>query len=111
MSADIIDVTANFEISDNQNIACLDLDKISFPVIIRHWKKGDYFFPLGMNHRKKLSDYFVDRKISRVKKEKILILESEGKIVWVIGERLDERFKVTALTSRILNIESKNLII
>jgi tRNA(Ile)-lysidine synthase len=104
LSADILDVSTNYKIPDNQNIAYLDLDKISFPVVIRRWEKGDYFFPLGMNHKKKLSDYFVDSKISRIKKEKILILESEGKIVWVIGERLDERFKVSDSTSKILSI-------
>lgn len=104
LSADILYVTTNYEIPDNQNIACLDLDKISFPVVIRHWEKGDYFFPLGMKHKKKLSDYFVDSKLSRVKKEKILILESGGNIAWLIGERLDDRFKVTNSTSKILLI-------
>lgn len=104
LSAEILDGTTNYKIPDNQNIACLDLDKISFPVVIRHWEKGDYFFPLGMNHKKKLSDYFVDRKLSRIKKEKILILESGGNISWLIGERLDDRFKVTDLTSKILLI-------
>jgi tRNA(Ile)-lysidine synthase len=104
LSAEIIDKKTSYEIPVNQNIACLDLEKISFPVVIRHWKKGDYFFPLGMNHKKKLSDYFVDRKLSRVKKEKILILETRGNIAWLIGERIDERFKVTDLTSKILLI-------
>ena len=79
-----------------------------FPLIIRGWKTGDFFYPLGMKQKKKLSDYFIDRKYSLVKKENTLILESEGKIVWIIGERLDERFKVTESTSRILMIESEN---
>jgi len=103
-SAEIINAPVNHDISDNQNIAYLDIEKISFPVLVRHWEKGDYFFPLGMKHKKKLSDYFVDRKFSRVKKEMILILESEGKIVWLIGERLDDRFRVTDSTSKVLLI-------
>jgi len=103
-SAEVIDASIGFEIPDNQNIACLDLEIISFPVLIRHWKKGDYFFPLGMKHKKKLSDYFVDRKYSLVKKDKALVLESGGKIVWIIGERIDDRFRVTESTPKILVI-------
>jgi tRNA(Ile)-lysidine synthase len=103
-SAEVIDASTGFEISDNQNIACIDLEKISFPVFIRHWKKGDYFFPLGMKHKKKLSDYFVDRKYSLVKKDQALVLESEGKIIWIIGERIDDRFRVTESTFKILVI-------
>jgi tRNA(Ile)-lysidine synthase len=103
-SAEVINASTGFEIPDNQNIACIDLEKISFPVFIRHWKKGDYFFPLGMKHKKKLSDYFVDRKYSLVKKDHALVLESEGKIIWIIGERIDDRFRVTESTSKILVI-------
>jgi len=74
--------------------------------MIRAWESGDYFFPLGMNSKKKLSDYFIDRKYSLADKEKALVLESENNIVWIIGERLDERFKVTGSTSSILQIET-----
>ena len=59
-----------------------------------------------MKKKKKLSDYFIDLKYSLVDKERALILESEGNIVWIIGERIDDRFKVTELTSRILQIEA-----
>jgi tRNA(Ile)-lysidine synthase len=61
-----------------------------------------------MNQKKKLSDYFIDRKYSLVKKGNTRVLEYEGKIVWIIGERLDERFKITESTSIILKIESDN---
>ncbi|MCX6261064.1 MAG: hypothetical protein NTY95_09545 [Bacteroidia bacterium] len=64
-----------------------------------------------MKQKKKLSDYFIDRKYSLVKKENALILESEGKIVWIIGERIDERFKVTDSTTGILKIESSKALI
>jgi tRNA(Ile)-lysidine synthase len=104
LSAEIIDKKTINEIPDNQNIVCLDVGNINFPLLIRHWKKGDNFFPLGMSHKKKLSDYFVDNKLSRIEKEKILILETNGKIAWLIGERIDERFKVTESTSKILLI-------
>jgi tRNA(Ile)-lysidine synthase len=64
-----------------------------------------------MKQKKKLSDYFIDRKYSLVKKENALIIESEGKIVWIIGERIDERFKVTDSTTGILKIESSKALI
>jgi tRNA(Ile)-lysidine synthase len=110
-SAEIISTNRSFRISRKQSVACIDFEKISFPVLIRGWKKGDSFFPLGMKKKKKLSDYFIDKKFSLVRKEQTLILESGGNIAWIIGERLDDRFKVTGLTSRILRIETKNPLI
>jgi tRNA(Ile)-lysidine synthase len=109
VKAGIIEVEPDFKIPDSRNIACIDFEKIRFPLLIRTWEKGDYFFPLGMNKKKKLSDYFIDRKYSLVDKEKALILESEGNIVWIIGERLDDRYKLTESTSRILIIESRDI--
>jgi len=109
VSAGIITREPTYEISDNQNIACIDFDKLKFPLLIRAWENGDYFFPLGMKQKKKLSDYFIDRKYSLADKEKAIILESGGCIVWIIGERLDDRFKVTDSTTKIFQIESKRL--
>jgi tRNA(Ile)-lysidine synthase len=76
-------------------------------VTIRKWKPGDFFYPLGMKQKKKLSDYFIDRKYSRFDKENIFILESDGKIVWIIGDRIDDRFKITGSTKNGLVIKSK----
>ncbi|MBS1231693.1 MAG: hypothetical protein H6R35_531 [Bacteroidetes bacterium] len=103
-SAGVINIEKDYKIPDNQITACIDFEKIKFPIIIRNWEKGDYFFPLGMKQKKKLSDYFIDRKYSLIEKEKTLILESGGKIVWIIGERLDNRFRVTESTTKILLI-------
>ena len=103
-SAGVINIEKDYKIPDNQITACIDFEKIKFPLIIRNWEKGDYFFPLGMEQKKKLSDYFIDRKYSLIEKEKTLILESGGKIVWIIGERLDNRFRVTESTTKILLI-------
>lgn len=89
----------------DRRIASIDREKIRLPLIVRRWKEGDYFVPLGMNNRKKLSDYFVDNKFSRIKKEETMILESDGDIVWVMGERLDNRFRVTESTRTVLRIE------
>jgi len=102
----IIENDSNFKIPDSKNIASVDFDKIRFPLLIRPWESGDAFFPFGMKKKKKLSNYFIDLKYSLVDKERALILESEGNIVWIIGERIDDRFKVSELTSRILQIEA-----
>jgi tRNA(Ile)-lysidine synthase len=85
-----------------------DLDKINFPITIRSWQTGDKFYPLGMQHPKKVSDFFTDLKIDRFKKEKIRIMECAEKIIWVVGYRIDDRFKVTKNTKKVLviNIQS-----
>ena len=76
-------------------------------MIIRKWKAGDYFYPLGMNQKKKLSDYFIDNKYSIFDKENIFILESGGNIAWIIGDRIDDRFKITDSTCKGLLLKSK----
>lgn len=83
--------------------AWMDLDKISFPLTLRHWREGDVFQPLGMGGKhRKLQDFFSDRKLTRFEKEKVWLLESGGDICWIVGMRLDERFKVSELTKRCL---------
>jgi tRNA(Ile)-lysidine synthase len=81
--------------STNPNIAIVDFDKVTFPLVWRKWKAGDLFYPLGMTHRKKISDFLIDTKISRGEKDFVTILESAGEIVWVIGHRIDNRFRLT----------------
>lgn len=81
----------------------LDLGKIKWPLTLRHWQTGDEFCPLGMQGKtKKLSDFFVDQKFSRREKEKVWILESKGRIVWIAGHRPDDRFSITDATARVL---------
>ncbi len=83
-------------------IAELDADKLTFPLTLRHWQEGDVFCPIGMGgKRKKVSDYFIDQKFSVPDKEKTWLLCSANDIVWIVGHRLDERFKVTEKTKRI----------
>jgi tRNA(Ile)-lysidine synthase len=93
-----------FSINTSNDVANLDLNKISFPLIVRRWKKGDSFYPFGMNKKKKLSDYFIDRKLSIPEKENIWLLCSGPQITWIIGHRIDHRFRVTSQTKEVLQV-------
>lgn len=92
----------HFIFSRNNEIVHLDADKISFPLTIRKWKKGDFFYPLGMNKRKKISDFLIDEKINLFNKEAIYVMLHNDQIVWVIGHRIDNRFKITPQTKNIV---------
>jgi len=97
--------TEEFVIPQQPDIACLDADKAIFPLTIRSWEKGDRFCPLGMKKlQKKLSDFFTDLKFSPKQKRECLLLLSSNQIAWVIGYRIDDRFKTGPLTRRILKI-------
>ena len=86
------------------NTVFIDKDLLNFPLIVRNWDDGDYFCPFGLQGRKKLSKYFKDEKLSLIDKENIWLLCSENTIIWVIGKRLDNRFKITDKTNNILKI-------
>ncbi|MCK9269506.1 MAG: tRNA lysidine(34) synthetase TilS [Bacteroidales bacterium] len=86
-------------------VAQLDYDKLQFPLTLRRWQRGDYFYPLGMRGRKKLSDFITDQKISTIEKQNLWLLLSGHDIVWVAGHRIDERYKVSSATQKVFVVE------
>ena len=95
----------NFTIDTNPKIAQLDFDKLRFPLTLRRWKTGDFFVPFGQQGKQKLSDFFINRKISRFEKERIWLLCSGDDIVWVIGHRIDNRYRISSKTKHVLVIQ------
>ncbi|UAB75322.1 tRNA lysidine(34) synthetase TilS [Mesoflavibacter sp. SCSIO 43206] len=83
----------------------IDKKTLKYPLTVRHWEKGDYFYPLGMQGKKKLSKFFKDEKLSLLDKQKTLLLCSDHQVVWVINHRADNRFKLTKQTQDILKIK------
>lgn len=104
MTFETIDADEEYSVSPDRNTAELDLEKLEFPLKLRKWKKGDFFYPLGMKGRKKVSDFFIDNKFSLLEKERTWILESAGKIVWIAGHRIDRRFAVSVSTCFVYRI-------
>ena len=99
------EMTGSVKISRSSKIAMVDREKIQFPLILRKWQKGDYFQPLGMTGMKKLSDFFVDEKFSLPEKENLWLLTNGEEIVWILGIRLDDRYKITSETNKMLVFE------
>ena len=84
----------------------VDEDKLCFPLVLRRWKQGDNFQPLGMEGKsKKVSKFFKDNKLSLIEKENTWILCSDNQIAWIVGFRQDERFKIDNNTKKILKIQ------
>jgi tRNA(Ile)-lysidine synthase len=83
-------------------VAYLDAGKLEYPLVLRKWQPGEYFQPLGMQGFKKLSDFFVDQKFSIPEKEQTWIVYSGDKVVWIVGHRIDNRFRITRETSKVL---------
>ncbi len=96
----------HYQIDPSAEIAQLDYDKLSFPLQLRKWQAGDRFHPLGMRGSKLLSDFFVDQKMTTRQKEECHVLTTANdEIVWVVGRRIDDRFKVTEKTKTILKVQ------
>ena len=93
------------QIPHDKNTAWLDADKLQLPLTVRLWQEGDSFVPLGMKGKKKVSDFLIDNKIPRNLKEKQLVILSGEVIVWLVGQRIDDRYKTTPATKNIVQIQ------
>ena len=99
---------ADFVIDKSPEVAQLDFDKFRFPLTLRRWRHGDRFHPLGMKGSKLLSDFFVDQKFTEAQKENVFLLVSaDNQILWVVGQRIDDRYKVTSETKSVFRCEMK----
>lgn len=105
VSIKIREISSPTDIIYNSHFLYIDADKIKYPLVLRKWRSGDWFIPFGMKGKKKLSDYFTDRKFSLKDKEDVWLLTYENDIVWIVGERNDNRFKITENTKKIIFIE------
>ena len=93
------------KIPKSKSIAMFDYDLLQFPLTLRHWKNGDFFFPFGMKGKQKLSDFFTHNKYSLLDKENQWLLCSGEDIIWIIGQRTDDRYKIKKKTKTIFKIE------
>ncbi|MDI6889943.1 MAG: tRNA lysidine(34) synthetase TilS [Thermodesulfovibrionales bacterium] len=92
-----------------RTLAFFDAEKLTFPLTVRSRKSGDFFYPLGFGKKKKLQDFFVDEKVPRDERDRIPLIVSGEDIIWVMGYRGDERFKVTDETKKVLRLEARKI--
>ncbi len=98
------DISEDFKFSSDPNVVHLDADQLDFPLYIRKAEPGDRFQPLGMENFKKISDFFIDSKLSLIEKDNTWLLTNGNDIIWVIGRRIDNRFKIRTRTKKVLEI-------
>ncbi len=100
LTYETVDITPDFIIPRDKHIACLDADKVTLPLTVRKWQVGDKFTPLGMKGKKNVSDYLTDRKFTLFQKEHQYVACQGDKIVWLIGERIDNAYRIDADSKR-----------
>lgn len=98
----------NYHIKDQHNVVALDMGKLELPLTLRTWLAGDYFYPIGLGKKKKINRFLMDLKLNQLQKEQTYVLLSGERIVWVVGHRLDDRFKVTENTNEVLEVKLKS---
>jgi tRNA(Ile)-lysidine synthase len=104
LSLEVLAKNGSLEISSQPATAYVDYDRLAFPLKLRKWQKGDRFMPFGMNHFKKLSDFFTDSRMSLVEKESVWLVVSGEDIVWIVNHRIDNRYRITEETQHVLKM-------
>jgi len=84
--------------------ACIDTRELRYPLVVRKWRPGDYMYPLGMRKKKKVARILIDAKVSRDRKDRVWVVESDKRILWLVGIRMDDRFKVIPSTTEVLTL-------
>ena len=107
LTYETVDITPDFIIPRDKHIACLDADKVTLPLIVRKWQAGDKFTPLGMKGKKNVSDYLTDRKFTLFQKEHQYVACQGDKIVWLIGERIDNAYRIDTDSKRALIVRQE----
>lgn len=107
LTYETVDITPEFIILRDKHIACLDADKVTLPLTVRKWQAGDKFTPLGMKGKKNVSDYLTDRKFTLFQKEHQYVACQGDKIVWLIGERIDNAYRIDADSKRALIVRQE----
>lgn len=105
LKPEIVVIKEDYQIEKDKKFAYFDFDKLSFPLVLRHWQEGDWFVPFGMKGKKKVSDYFSDKKFSLFDKEKTWLLCSGQDVIWIVGERTDNRYRIEKTTKRVLKLK------
>ena len=105
LKPEIVVIKESYQIEKDKKFAYFDFDKLSFPLVLRHWQEGDWFVPFGMKGKKKISDYFSDKKFSLFDKEKTWLLCSGQDVIWIVGERTDNRYRIEKTTKRVLKLK------
>lgn len=96
LTYEITDITPDFVVPRDKHVACLDADKVALPLTVRKWQAGDKFTPFGMKGKKNVSDYLTDRKFTLIQKDRQYVACQGEKIVWLIGERIDNAYRIDA---------------
>jgi tRNA(Ile)-lysidine synthase len=104
LQVEVLSREALGEIPYDKKVACVDADKIDWPLLLRSWQATDYFYPLGANKKKKLNQFLGAAQLSPAEKEKTTIVASGDSIVWIVGQRMDHRFRITDATKNVLKL-------
>lgn len=105
---DIINLKDGWELDRSPENALLDAGMLEYPLLVRNWEQGDKFRPLGMRQFKKVSDFLIDTKVPLILKDRVKVLCSAGEIVWLIGHRIDDRYKITEATKKVVHFKKND---